>query len=268
MSEGSIQFLHCMKQREYLEKALIEGLMFTVHRVMFSPFDSSSELERECEPVFDLMRRHLMGLGVASSEMRETMRVLCHGIGNISMSIPMICFTEVQHGRRIGQHGRSYGRFGLVVKRRWLARQGADRVIYVGSSTPISKHLFHLLADKRILSIHKAPNGTFNFSNAAMIDAIRFASFIEQSKNLEEAEWRIPGQFSFFGGTSWEGVKIPLPISEIEFVFVSQDSDIDPLRSVVRFLSSKQGCTSPPPVIVFPDTIPSSPGATEGPAAP
>lgn len=252
-----LKFLHCMQKIEYLESALTSGLMFTEHKVEFKPTNDNVEFKNLILELMPYLERRLTSIGrplIALSEERKG--VIFSGIGSISGNIPMLCFTEIPEGRNISNHILSFGGYGLVVRREWLEKNRADRVLYVGENSTVSRNLFRNLSLLRIsnivaCNIHQVLFDTTNLP--ALLDLI---AHVETRLNLEEFEWRIAGNHGFMGVQKDTGKKLVIKLDYIEYILVKEKKDISHIESLVKKLSVSQGSISPPKVLYQPTVIP------------
>lgn len=247
-----------MSQPDFLEKALSDGLMLTDHEVAFAPTQDTKDFGALVERVMPLFTARLAGLGKPLGTLEETRKnVLFSGLGTMRGKIPMLCFSEIPPGKSLDQHRFSFGSFGIVVKPDWLARQGAERVVYVGQNSPASQQLYHCLATMHILGLHVSPIGDVLFDNVTMNAMLELLPYVEVRDHLEEAEWRVVGRAGFVGGARETNKKLQLALQDIEYVFVPSDA-IAKFTAQILALAIKQGCSTVPPVIQFPSCIPAA----------
>lgn len=147
LMQPTLQFLHSMRKPEFLRTALTEGLMFTDHEVSYVPASSSVEWHDLTAETTALLMDRLALLGKPWHSLTEERRIsLMSGIGSMRGKIPMICFTEIPEGRQLWFQHLSFGPYGVVVSRGWLERNGADRVLYVGDNSALSRRLYRVIA--------------------------------------------------------------------------------------------------------------------------
>lgn len=138
---SALTFLHSLRQLEYLKQALREGLRFTTHNVKFRPAADETDWRRLLGEVWPLLLKRLEQIGAPwESLSEERRRTLMSGLGAVKAPIPMLCFTEVPEGRLTDFHQYQFGYYGIFIRRTWLERNGADRVLY-----PVRRALFRTL---------------------------------------------------------------------------------------------------------------------------
>lgn len=201
-----------MRERSFLEAALTDGLMLTDHRVQFMPAERDDHFESLIYEVWHLLEARLIAIGAPWQTLPEDRRQeIMRGIGSISGMIPMLCFTEVPQGRDITYQHLSFGGYGLVIQRQWLESNGADRVLYVGDNSPVSRHINRILASLKISNLFvDATTGLVVFNNRCSRAVLDLIAYIETRDNLAEFEWRIAGRHGFFGGVRDSGMRIPI----------------------------------------------------------
>jgi len=245
---SSLRFLHCLRHLDRLQQALSTGVRFTGHPVAFRPADSHDHWSVLLGDLLPLLLSKLQQLGLPWESLSEDRRrAIVLGLGSVSAEIPMICFTEVPDGRSTAMHHYQYGRYGLVVKREWLELNNADRVLYVGDMSAVSKRVFRLVAAANILGMH-APAGQPLFDNFTMRAALDLIAYVENRQNLEEFEWRIAGRHGLMGGPRDTDTRLPLPLSFVETVFVSDEAELDDMKALVASLASAQAVKHSPEV--------------------
>lgn len=255
--DSHFKLLHCLKEISYLHSSLSNGLMFRDHTVKFSPISDNSDMEVLLNQIRPILERHLRNIGKPFESLSEVRKkVIYMGLGTISSEIPMLCFSEAPKSRDITNHRALFGNYGLVIRNSWAVQNQADRVVYVGHNSPFSQKLFLNLAFMRLKSLYLNSDGEVLFDN----DAIRFALdlfvYFEERDHLNEMEWRIVGNPGFMGGNRQTGNRLPLPIESVEFVFVSDKSEIPETRALVNSLAITQKASQQPYIIPFPDHIP------------
>lgn len=255
MTPSPIKFLHCFPKRDYLLSALANGLLLTDHHVEFTPSKDPVAVKRMLNEVIPILRAKVAGLGHSLDAFTELQnKVVFGGIGGMSGKVPMLCFSEIPFGKNIGEHTFTFGRYGLVISRSWLESHGADRVVYVGSDSSLSRRLFALLAAMRIGGLINSKTGDLVFSNDYLRPALDFMAHVEARDNLAEAEWRIVGRHGFIGGGRDVDKRIPLPFEAIEHIFVPS-FDTAAIRVEVDNLA--RTCSLASLVAAIPDYIPS-----------
>lgn len=247
-----------MSQPDFLETALSEGLMLTDHEVAFAPTQDKNDFGVLVERVMPLLAARLDSLGKPLNALEDTRkRVLFSGLGTMRGKIPMLCFSEIPPGKSLDQHRFNFGSFAIVIKSEWLARQGADRVVYVGQNSPASQQLYHCLATMHILGLHVSPTGDVLFDNVTTKAMLELLPYVEVREHLEEAEWRVVGKTGFVGGARETNKRLQLALQDIEYIFVP-GSDIAKFSAQVSELAIQQGCSVVPPVIQFPSCVPAA----------
>ena len=253
---NSLKFLHCMSQPDYLEKALSEGIMLTDHKVEFVPTNDSTEYSSLLNRVMPLLTGKLITLGKPLDTLDELRKqVLFSGLGSMRGDVPMLCFSEIPSGKSLDHHRFSFGSFAIVVKSEWLARQNAERVIYVGRNSPASQQLYHCLATMHVLGLHVDSTGDVLFNNVTMSAILDLLPYVEVRDHLEEAEWRVVGKTGWIKGKRETNKKLPIELCDIEYIFVPS-SAVDRFSAQVSALGKQQGCLALPQVISFPSQIP------------
>lgn len=253
----SLKFLHSMRDRSYLEYALIFGLGLTEHAVNFRPTNDPGEMNSLVQGVWPEMYNRLRAIGKPWDSLDESHRqVICSGISSIVGSIPMLCFTEVPEGRELSYQHLSFGGYGLIVKRQWLENNRADRVLYIGQNSPVSRLLFQNLANLRISNIIVDSSGQVCFNSTCFQAVFDLLAYIEVRENLEEFEWRIVGNHGFMGGKRESGKRIPIQLDDIEYVLVQKDEDINVIDKLIEDLAASQMPSRTPQVLCQPSTIP------------
>ncbi len=246
-----IRFLHTMRQADYLEQALRDGLMFTEHKVSFYPFkDLDDAASKFHEYGLPKLRARVAALGIQNIDLN----ILASGIGSISGMVPMICFTEVQGARDLKPHYLNFGAYGVVVTRDWLERNGGDRVVYAGPNSALTTRLHRLFIDLQIAGIHME-NGAPLFDISHMIPILNLLAFIQRRDQLAEVEWRIAGEHGFMGGKKATGNRLPLAVNDIEEVLVQNEDDVPKFESILKSLPRTEVGVVLPPVRCQPDTL-------------
>lgn len=231
--------------------------MLTDHEVAFAPTTNPNESEGLLLRVLPLLRGRLQSLGKPLESLdTDRTKVVFGGIGNIRGNVPMLCLTEVPQGRVLDRHRESFGSFGLILKQDWVIRNGADRVIYVGHNSRASQQLFVCLATMRIFGLFVDKTGLLLFDNESTRPALDLLSFFETRDHLEESEWRIAGSAGFMGGVRETGKRLPLLMSDIEYIFAPTAEDVKRLEGTVAELAAMQGTAYLPKVIEFPNVLP------------
>lgn len=246
-----------MRERSYLESALTKGLLLTEHQVKFLPAESPADLKSMLNDVMPLLMSRLKAIGKPLDCLDETRRnVVFSGIGALSGSIPMLCFTEVPEGQDIAYQRLSFGGYGLVVKRHWLENNGADRVLYIGQNSPVSRHVFRNLANLRISNLFVDNKGLVLFDNSCFPPLLDLLAYIEVRENLEEFEWRIVGNHGFMGGKREAEKRLGIELDDIEYVLVQKAEDADSFKKLIDRLAVTQKPSEIPSVLCHPDAIP------------
>jgi hypothetical protein len=245
----ALQFLHSIRQLDHLTQALADGLMFTSHKVQFRPADAREHWEELLEEVDPLLKVKLRQLGKPwESLAEERRRALMLGLGSMSAKMPMICLTEVPKGRAVTFHQYQYGRYGLYIRREWLERQGADRVLYLGERSAVTLRVYKLITMANILGLHLNQAGEPLFENMTSRANIDLLAYIETRGNLEELEWRIAGKHGLSGGGSNVGQRLPLRLEEVEMVLVKDPKEVPIVDELLRSLGTQQSTVYRPPV--------------------
>lgn len=226
-----------MREREFLRSALEEGLMFTDHEVAYMPASSMAEWEDLAAEVSGLLKQRLAALGKPWQTLTEERRkTLMSGIGSMRGKIPMICFTEVPEGRLLWFQHLSFGPYGVVVIGSWLERNGADRVLYVGENSALSRRLYRVIATLIASTVLLGQEGEPEFSSHCFPPILDLLAFIEKRSNLAELEWRIAGHHGFHSGPRVTGKRLPLPLADIEAVLVKEASEVAEIEHLLRSL--------------------------------
>ena len=249
----TLKFLHCTRKAEYLESAIQNGLMFTDHSVQFKFTDDEKEVSRFLFELLPIVNWRLKELGEEYGELPDDRRwIINSGLGSISGKIPMLCFSEVPLGKKIEHHGFHFGQYGLVVSRKWLEKNGGDRVAYVGEDGKFGRILAKVLGAFRALTLFKDSQNKVLFEGYFMPMILDLFSYVEQRRHLEEQEWRIAGEHGFMGGIKSTGARVPLPLSEIEYVLVRSADEIDTFNSLIEDVAKKNSFKGiKPKVLLF-----------------
>jgi Putative abortive phage resistance protein AbiGi, antitoxin len=253
----SLKFLHSMRERNYLESALTDGLLLTGHKVKFLPSEKTVDIESLLNDVKPTLLAQLIKIGKPWDCLdEERQKTIFSGIGAISGSIPMLCLTEVPEGRSISFQQFSFGGYGLVIKRQWLEKNEADRVLYIGQNSPVSCHLFRILANLRVSSLFVDGTGQVLFNMSCFPAILDLLAYIEVRENLEEFEWRIVGKTGFMGGKRAKGKRLTIGLDDIEYILVQKSEDIDNLNQLIHSLAISQKSSKIPSILCQPNTIP------------
>lgn len=247
----TIQFLHTMRQADYLEQALLEGLMFTDHKVSFDPFMG---LDDAAQKSAEYSLPKLINRITSCGSNHANLNALAHGLGSMSGMVPMICFTEVQEGRDLKLHYLNFGAYGIVVTREWLERNGGDRVVYTGQGSELTTRLHRLFVDFQIAGVH-VKDGKALFDSNHMRPILNLLAFVQGRDQLTEVEWRIAGEHGFMGGDRASGKRLPFRLNDIEEVVVQNDEDIPRFEAILRSLPGAEKCAEPPTVRRQPDAL-------------
>jgi hypothetical protein len=255
----TLKFIHSMSKKEYLESALNNGLLLTDHKVKFHPIKDRNILESlvNNEIMFTLKQR-LLEIGKPWEFVEgERRKIIFSGIGFIRGSIPMLCFSEVPDGRNIQYHQLNFGAYGLVVKRQWLENNEADRVLYIGQDSPISRHLFRNLANLRIANLFfDTKSNLILFNNSCFSALLDMIAFIEIREHLEEFEWRIVGNPGFMKEKRDLEKRLVIGLEDIEYILVQNSEDIKFFEKLIDNLAIVQGTQNIPKVLCQPEVIP------------
>jgi hypothetical protein len=248
----SIQFLHVMRDRSHFEQALREGLMLTDHAVTFDPFDSTEAVAKEMQAysIAALAKRATV-LGSNHFDFNQ----LTYGMGSISGTIPMVCFTEVQEGRDLFLHYLNFGCYGVVVSQTWLESNGGDRVVYAGPNSAVTKRLHRLFVDHQVAGMH-VRDGRLLFNSDSLKPILDLLAYVQGRNQLIETEWRIAGEHGFTGGRRTTGERIALPLDAIEAVLVQNEEDVVLFENILKSLTGASTATSLPPVLWQPPHLP------------
>jgi hypothetical protein len=254
MINPSLRFLHGLRKREFLESALRDGLLFTDHPVEFSPTSDMGELKSIVEKLLPPLMIKLNAMGTPLLSMPEDkQKALLFGLGITRGQVPMICFTEVVPGRNLQWHRQMFGAYAIMPNWTWMEKNNADRVIYIGNNSPVSRLLFEILAAANVTALHAAP-GLPVFDSTVLKKHLSLLSFVEVRDNVSEVEWRIPGETGFMGGTRTMGDRVPIPLEAIEAILTPRD-EIDEVSELVQCLAIEQACNTPPRVRPYEDTL-------------
>jgi hypothetical protein len=245
-----------MREREFLRSALEEGLMFTDHEVAYMPASSMAEWEDLAAEVSALLQQRLAALGKPWQTLTEERRkTLMSGIGSMRGKIPMICFTEVPEGRQLWFQHLSFGPYGVVVTRSWLERNGADRVLYVGKNSALSRRLYRVIATLIASTVLLGQEGEPVFSSHCFPPILDLLACMEKRSNLAELEWRIAGHHGFHSGPRVTGKRLPLPLADIEAVLVKEASEVAEIEHLLRSLPGSTSIQALPPIIHQPEVL-------------
>jgi hypothetical protein len=256
LNAPTLKFLHSMRERSYLEQALCEGLLLRDHPVRCATTDEPSERLSNLKLMEPLLELRLKELGTSWSELTvERQQSIVAGLGSIRGQIPMLCFTEVPEGREIAAHNILFGAYGVVVHRSWLERMGADRVVYIGDNSSVSRGLYRLMASLLVSTLVRSEKGEVLFLTQSLGPVLELLSHIETRSNVEEFEWRIAGRHGFMGGGRDVGKRLPLPIRDVQAVLVQNEDDVVPLSALVSQLAAAQGESCVPTVMWQPTTL-------------
>jgi hypothetical protein len=251
-----LKFLHSMRTRGFLESALNDGLKYTNQGVRFSPAETPEQWEELLRDVKPRLMQRLEAIGSPWPDIPEDGKALImRGLGSISGSVPMLCFTEVPEGRDLPAHHLLFGGYGVVVRREWLAANGGDRVLYIGDNSPVSRRLFGIVANLQIANLSRGLAGNVIFATPPMALVLDLFAYVQVRKNLEEFEWRIAGRHGFSGGERDTGKRLPLPMDQIEMVLVQNCSDLKPIEDLVGQLAARQSASSIPRVLCQPAVL-------------
>lgn len=246
-----------MRESRHLELALDEGLQLTDHKVELKLSQDHEDWSAFVADTMPLLSRRLTSIGKPWESLDETTRkILLRGIGAISALVPMLCFTEVPEGRNISNHQVGFGAYGLVVRRQWLDEHGADRVIYVGQNSSLSRRLFRVLADFRIASLFAKEDGQVIFDSSCFADLLDLLVHVQVREHLEEFEWRIAGNHGLMGGVKDTGKRLPIRLQDIEYVLVQNQEDIAIFQHHINTIVARESHSSVPKVLHQPDVIP------------
>ena len=231
--------------------------MFTDHPVSFSLSTNHDDLANFISEILPELHSKLNSLGKPLKDLSTQQREnIFWGLGNMSGRFPMICLTEVPKGRSIEEHRKQFGNYGLVLSHSWVSSNKADRVIYVGLNSEVSKQLFICLATMKILGLFLNEDGNVLFEIKHLERALNLLCHIETRANLEQAEWRIAGNHGFMGGVRSTWQKIPLFLEDVEYVFAPSENEIIEVSEKIDQLAYKQNAIRKPIIITFPDVIP------------
>jgi hypothetical protein len=252
-----LKFIHSMRERDYLDSALKDGLLLTNHPLTFTPTENRTEMQSLMYEFIPFLKNKLIELGKPLESLEKSRRKLIfQGIGSFDATAKMLCFTEVPEGRDISFQNLSFGGYGLVIKRTWLEKNNADRIIYIGQNSVVSRHLFRNLSALRIASLH------VNDSEQVLFDSFLFSLFfdllpyIETRENLEEFEWRIVKNPKSDGENSQSEDRIQISLDEIEYVLVKREGDISDFSALIAKLAVQQNTLEIPRVLCQPSFIP------------
>ncbi|QIM52513.1 abortive infection system antitoxin AbiGi family protein [Hydrogenophaga crocea] len=252
----TLRFLHSMRELEFLRLALSEGLMFTDHEAAYVPASSTAEWEELSAGVTVLLKQRLAALGKPWQSLSEGRReTLMSGIGSMRGKIPMICFTEIPEGRQLWFQQFTFGRYGVVVSRSWLERNGGDRVLYVGENSELSRRLYRVIATFMASTVLLGQDGEPVFSHHSFPPILDLLACMEQRSNLAELEWRIPGHHGFHSGQRATGRRLPLPLGDVEAVLVKEASEVAEVERLMRTLPGSNSLPSLPLVIHQPAVL-------------
>jgi hypothetical protein len=253
-----VQFLHCLRNPDWLEQSIRSGLMLTSHPVKFQATDDLDQLGRLLDQIMPLLLERLEGLGRPWGTLSEERRqLLMRGIGSVSGEVPMVCFTAVPPGKLITEHRSVFGDFGVVASRAWIETNGGDRIVYVGDNSALSQTLFLAVGTMNIFSLHIV-NGEPMYENRATSAALRLVCSVERRTHLNEDEWRIWGNPGWMGGRKEVGKRIALPLDEIELVLAPTAAEAKRMEAIVSDEAKKQHARRVPQCIVFPDALPAT----------
>lgn len=149
----------------------------------------------------------------------------------------MISFTDLSPQAAAG-HRAKYGQFGIVVAEAWGKAQGAQRVVYVPDSGPLTRALqniydigFHDLETR--IEYPDDAAWQMSYENKAMASAVAGASlwtqllslweYLEPESSSAEREWRIVNQlpdYSLEGATHEIIAAVSPPVNWAKFTRV------------------------------------------------
>lgn len=225
--------------------------MFTDHEVLFDPFMDLDDAVRMSEE-YSLPK--LMTRVTSCGSNHVDLNALAYGLGSMSGTVPMICFTEVQEGRDLKLHYLNFGSYGIVMTREWLERNGGDRVVYAGPGSALTTRLHRLFIDFQIAGVH-VQNGKALFDSNHMHPILNLLAFVQCRDHLAEVEWRIAGEHGFMGGDRASGKRLPFSLNDIEEVVVQNDEDVSRFESILRSLPGAEKCAELPTVRRQPDSL-------------
>ncbi len=252
----TLRFLHSMREREFLRSALEEGLMFTDHEVAYMPASSMAEWQDLSAEFITVLQQRLAALGKPWQTLTEERRqTLMSGIGSMRGQIPMICFTEVPEGRQLWFQHLSFGPYGVVVSRSWLERNGADRVLYVGENSELSRRLYRVISTLIASSVLLSKEGEPVFSSHCFPPILDLLACMEKRSNLAELEWRIAGHHGFHSGPRVTGKRLPLPLADIELILAKEESEVAEIKHLLHSLSGSFSMQVLPPIIHQPEVL-------------
>jgi hypothetical protein len=246
----SLRFLHSLRQLDHLQQALLLGVRFTSHKVLFKLTESTDHWRAAIGEMMPLLFNRLEQIGVPwESLSEERKRTILSGLGTVSAHVPMICFTEVPDGRNIAMHQYQFGRYGLVFRREWLEQNNADRVLYVGDNSAVSKRIFRLVATSNIMGMHRSANGEPLFDNLTARAALDLIAYVETRQNLEELEWRIAGRHGLMGGPNDKDCRLALTLESVEAILVEHPTELDGMEALVTSLAADQSTRHRPKIL-------------------
>ena len=217
-----LSFLHSMRKRTYLKKALTEGLMFTDHMVRFSLSEDAFhflDMLNEVEPLIEARASQLgIDWGTVAKEHKNAVYL---GMGAVAGKMPMLCFTEVLSERELFTHHMLFGAYGIVVSQRWLEANGGDRVVYTGENSKLTKSLHRAMVQLRLGAMF-VDNGRILFDGMVEPTILDLLQHVQVRKNLKEFEWRIPGAHGFLGGPRATNTCLKIEVNDIESVLVQK----------------------------------------------
>ncbi|MFZ6767855.1 abortive infection system antitoxin AbiGi family protein [Undibacterium sp. Di26W] len=250
-----------MRELTFLEQALTEGLLLTDHEVEFRPITDDKEFNALLnQEIYPKIERKLGNLDRFRGNVSDNEKqVLSYGVTNISGKIPMLCFTEIAEGRILSNQHVGFGAYGIIVKRAWLEENKAERVLYVGENSPISRALYRILMDAKIPTLHidKIKGILWGQTREEMKNVWNLLSYVQVRRHLEELEWRIVGEHGFLGGERDTGKRLPIRLDDIDYVFVQNDSEVPTTREFIDILAVQQKTARIPTVLAQPEKIPS-----------
>ena len=115
---------------------------------------------------------------------------------------------------------------------------------------------FRNLATMRILGLFVDAAGTLLYDTATIRPAVGLLSFFETRDHVEESEWRIAGETGFMGGRRASSTRIPLRLSDVEYLFAPNVEGVQRLTEKVEELAKVQGAVGLPKIVEFPSVVP------------
>ena len=171
------------------------------------------------------------------------------------IAFPMVCFCDIPISR-ISEHVEFYGSYGIGLSREWGLKNGLNPVFYIGNSETLNSALDGVLdlphelpnEDSRLASLGDTRHllSYFKPIHGRMIigDQPVSKEFYQESEwryvprhdklkgFLRQSEFKDAEKLSLENGNSLKNCMLRFSPSDVKYIFVKTDSDID-RKSVV-----------------------------------